>query len=148
LKKRKFNPDEWDFSEDAKWLIALDKEVRKVETYWDRQFNRDAVRETFHDERKLTVKELKKLLAMVKDEKTYTFTPENGCMGFRIVYNVCAVKRDAPGVPFDIAHIFRVSEKQLPTGWDWDQLQPHFTSAAQLKVYKMEPIRDRAHYEY
>ncbi len=96
----------------------------------------------------LSEREVKRVLKIVEDESRFTFTPCNTDFGFRVGFDVYSVSETAPGVPFEIELLLRFTERQLPKGWGWDQLKPHFTSAAKLKHYKFEPIRDRESYEY
>jgi hypothetical protein len=137
-----------DIDGDRDWLVAIDKKIRVLDRYWDTQFNREAIHETFNDERRLTAREMARVFKIVEDENAYTLTPCNCYMGFRKGFDVCAVEQFAPGVPFEITHLLRFSEKQLPEGWKWDRLSRHFTSAAKLKLYKMDPVHDEAYYEY
>jgi len=131
-------------SGNVEWLLALDKEVRAehdgmppVGRY-----------ETFIDKRILTEDEMKKIFNIVKDEDNYIFTPDNVGFGFRVGFRVFFAHQVAPGVPPEISHLFTISEKQLPDGWGWNEMKPHFTSNKKRNYYGMESVQQKGHYEY
>ena len=141
-----FKPADPEHANDVAWLIGLDQEVRELKRDYTARFGQ--CYEVFNDRRNLSVPELKRIFEIVKNEDAFTFTPENVGFGFRVGYDVCYVEATAPGVPPEIVHVFRVSEKQLPEGWGWAQLSQHFTSAEKLVYYKLPAIGDEGHYQY
>ncbi|MBU0894391.1 MAG: hypothetical protein KKF48_04900 [Nanoarchaeota archaeon] len=148
-------------SADINFFTKLDKSMRGVQRVCSKVYGEGFV-DNYKD-KKLTKRQLGKIIEIIIKRDNICFMPINTNMGFSVGYQFIQVDLTYPGAPPTTKLLLRFEEKQLPkedtprANWDickkaqFERLSKWFMEESNIKTAKamgIEIINDYSYYDY
>ncbi|MEK6874016.1 MAG: hypothetical protein AABW91_04170 [Nanoarchaeota archaeon] len=139
--------------EDIEFLKKLNKRTCKVNVCHEGVYKGYTELDCKYDE-KITEDEIARALEILERRDDLVIYPTTTNFGFSVSFEISRGTKSVPSVKAEKERVLIFSERQLPEGYDFKALSPHFLSERNKRLMKwydfeIDPrMNDRSHWDY